>query len=566
MTTSSVITCPPTPERSGHFTVHSGAVISRIPDTPAAQALTETLGAIESRAQFGPYVHDVHVRIAGHDGAVYLDLADDAWRAVEITRDGWRLIVDPPVKFRRPKGMLALPAPTTGGTLDGLREFLNLRDGDQYALVIGWLVAAARPRGPYPVLVLGGEHGAAKSTTAEVFRRLIDPNAAMLRAKPRDVRDVMIAASNGWIVALDNLSDIESWLSDALCRLATGGGFATRELYSDTDEIIFDAQRPVILNGIEEIVTRSDLLDRGVLLDLPAIEETRRRHAREFWATFAVARPRLLGALLDAVACSLAREDTVKLPRLPRMADFALTVTAASPALGWSDHYFLGIYDANRGAAHEIALDASPIAASVCELAGRGNWRGTASELLSRLSEIADETTRKARGWPENGRAMSGALRRIVSNLRQVGVGVVFGLREARTGRRLIEIGKTKLSTVTTVTTATSAEDHGVTVDGGATENGALGRLTGNMFGKYASAFAGDDGDDRDDGIPARSIEVPKYSALPSGAFPGVASCRSSVELASLMSVDDGTPNVAKTVADSKLAMEADVVATRRRT
>ena len=70
------------------------------------------------------------------------------------------------------------------------------------------------------------------------------------------------------------------------CRLATGGGFAVRQLYTDQDEVLFDAARPVILNGIEDIVTRPDLADRAILLMLEPIPEERRRPKQELWAAF----------------------------------------------------------------------------------------------------------------------------------------------------------------------------------------------------------------------------------------------------------------------------------------
>ncbi len=126
------------------------------------------------------------------------------------------------------------------------------------------------------MLVLHGEQGSAKSTLVRILRALIDPNTAALRAAPRDERDLVIAARNSWCLALDNLSHLPDWLSDALCRLATGSGFATRELYTDAEETIFAAQRPIVLNGIEELATRGDLLDRALLLYLPAIPEAQR--------------------------------------------------------------------------------------------------------------------------------------------------------------------------------------------------------------------------------------------------------------------------------------------------
>jgi hypothetical protein len=178
----------------------------------------------------------VHVRLGECGGRIYLDLADAHWRAVEVGPDGWRITADPPVCFRRPRGLLPLPAPAPGGRIDELRPFVNVPDDRGWRLLVATLVQALRPRGPYPVLSFTGEHGSAKSTQARVFRSLIDPCVAPLRGEPRDLRDLMIAASSAWVVAYDNLSSLQPWLSDALCRLATGGGFATRELYSDADD------------------------------------------------------------------------------------------------------------------------------------------------------------------------------------------------------------------------------------------------------------------------------------------------------------------------------------------
>jgi hypothetical protein len=410
---------------------------------PRAQALMDAIGALEARAQFGGQVHDVHVRLGGNAEAIYLDLGNPRWEAVEVTATGWCIVGDPPVKFRRPKGMLPLPHPITGGSILELRKFVNVRDDAQWALLIAWQLAALRPTGPYPVLNLNSEHGSGKTTTAEVLRRLIDPNSAVLRAEPRDVRDVMIAATNSWMVAFDNLSELPPWLSDCLCRLSTGGGFSTRELYSDMDEMIFSAQRPALLNGIEEIVTRGDLLDRSLLLDLPPIPEHRRRAAVEFWREFEAARPRLLGALLDGLSTALRRAPTVKLTKLPRMADFALWATAAAPALGWSDDYFMSIYSANREQAHELALDASPVAPVIRTLAERGEWSGTATELLEALSGLADEIIRRSKGWPTTPRYLGTILRRLAPNLRAIGIQVELAdRRELGPRRRQISIMK----------------------------------------------------------------------------------------------------------------------------
>jgi hypothetical protein len=240
---------------------------------------------------------------------------------------------------------------------------------------------------------------------------------------------------------LDNLSDLAPWLSDCLCRLATGGGFSTRELYSDSDETIFVAQRPAMLNGIDAVISRPDLLDRAIIIDLPRISEDRRRPRREFWSAFEAARPRILGALLTAVSTALRRVGEVRLQALPRMADFATWAHAAEPALGLKSGEFLAAYGGNRAEAHDLALDASPIAASVRALVEPGEWSGTAAELLEALGRIADEATQRSKVWPATPRTLSTALRRIAPNLRAIGVSVEFtDQRELGSRRRQISI------------------------------------------------------------------------------------------------------------------------------
>ena len=299
---------------------------------PSAQAVVDAFGVLEGKALFEGQEREVHVRVAGHDGKIYLDLSDDRWQAVEIDKDGWRVINNPPVRFRRVKTMLPLPTPAEGGSLDELRPFVNVTDRE-WPLTLGWLVAALRSRGPYPVLCLFGEQGSAKSTTARVLRSLIDPNTAPVRAEPQNARDLAITANNGWVITLDNVSFIPPWLSDALCRLSTGGGFSTRTLYENDEETIFSAQRPAVINAIEEVTTRGDLLDRALMITCPRIPDEGRKTEAELWAAFDRVKARILGALCSAVSAGLKNLPSVTLVSLPRLADFAVSVVGI-PALG----------------------------------------------------------------------------------------------------------------------------------------------------------------------------------------------------------------------------------------
>lgn len=410
---------------------------------PGGQAIEDALQTLESKAHFDSPEFPVYSRVAEKGGNIYLDLTDENWQAVEITPTGWRVVADPPVKFRRARGMAPLPTPVKGGSVDELRAFVNVPDEDSWRLLVAWLVMAFRPTGPYPILILQGEQGSAKSTTARVLRALVDPSTAPLRTTPREERDLMIAANNAWVLAFDNLSGISPWLSDALCRLATGGGFATRELYTNDEEVIFDAMRPVVINGIDELTSRQDLLDRAIILNLPAIPEEKREDEASFWRVFEVARPRILGALLDAVAAGLKNFDAVKLDRLPRMADFAKWATACEEALPWEAGGFMAAYAGNREDAIELALEADVVAVAVKALLEKeGTWEGTASELLPALGRYTLEQTQKTKAWPKSARALANRLRRAATFLRQTGVEVEFCREESRERRRLIRLNK----------------------------------------------------------------------------------------------------------------------------
>ncbi len=249
----------------------------------------------------------VHLRVAQQDGKLYLDLCDAAWRAVEIDAEGWRIVDRPAPRFRRSRGSQPLPEPQRGGSLDELRSFLNI-DDDGWVLIKAFLVSAMRPGLPCPILVAKGEQGAGKSTACRVISSLIDPRTSALRGAPREVRDLVAAARNSWLVCFDNLSHLPQDLADAACRLATGGGFGGRELYSDYDEAVFDATRPLVFNAIPDLgATRPDFLDRSLIIEFHDIKPAARRDERQFWREFEAARPRILGALLDAVALGLKR-------------------------------------------------------------------------------------------------------------------------------------------------------------------------------------------------------------------------------------------------------------------
>ena len=406
---------------------------------PGAQAVQDALQVLEGKAVHDGAEHAVSVRIAEVGGAVYLDLGDPAFRVVAITAAGWTITDSAPVKFWRPRSLLPLPMPERGGHVDELEPFLNIGSDGDWSLLVAFLLACLRARGPYPVLAIGGEQGSAKSTASRIIKALVDPAAAPLRAIPRDEHALMISARNGHLLAWDNLSGLPPWFSDALCRLSTGGGIAARELYCDHEEVVLDAQRPTVINGIGESITRSDLLDRAILLNLPTIAAGRHRTEEDLWCRFEAAQPRILGALLDAVAGGLARLDSVHLERSPRLADFARWAVATEPATGNLAGSFLAAYEQNRGQAHDLAVEGSDVAECVRRLmANRASYEASASELLEDLANVADDGATRRKTWPGNGRALSAELHRIAPNLRALGIN--FTRAKTTNGRRVMRL------------------------------------------------------------------------------------------------------------------------------
>ncbi len=200
------------------------------------------------------------------------------------------------------------------------------------------------------------------------------------------------------------MSFIDATLSDGLCRLATGSGFAVRALHTDKDENIFDGARPIVVNGIPALAERADLNERSIIARLAAIPEDKRLPEDEMELQWEIARPRVLGALYDAVSAALRHVAAVRLPRAGRMADFEKWLTAAEPGLGRDPGTFSAAYGQSRRDSVDAAFESDPVAVAINELMVKElltMWHGTATGLLGRLSDYATDQVRTLRIWPK---------------------------------------------------------------------------------------------------------------------------------------------------------------------
>lgn len=410
---------------------------------PKSQAVRDAQRHFEGMGLFDGPQQEVHLRYAGNSEAVYIDLANEAWDQIRITQEGWGIInaKDSPVKFKRARGMLPLCYPGhQTASVEDIGRFFNVKSENDLILIVSWLLGAMQPEGPFPILVLQGEQGSAKSTTARLLKDLIDPSTVPLRTLPSNERDLAIAASKVWAFSVDNLSGLPVWLSDAFCRLATGGGFGARTLYTDDSEILFNARRPLILNGISDIATRHDLADRALIVHLPPVLEKKRMPEKRIDSAWSKAKPDILKTLLDAVVSALRNQKDVAMPGLPRMADFATWVTAAEDGLRWTSGTFMKAYEANRMNLIDIALEADIVATAIMDLMKEtAEWTGTASQLYEKLKSLVPDYERKANVWPRGANVLSGRLIRAQTFLRKKGIEI----ERRKSGDRIITIWRT---------------------------------------------------------------------------------------------------------------------------
>ena len=254
-------------------------------------------------------------------------------RSFASAKDGGRSTNTAPVRFLRTKLTGAMPLPPPDGDVARLWDFVNVAAEDRPVLLAVLVAALVQCDVPHPVLALFAEQGSAKSTTTRMLVDLIDPSPVPLRQAPRDADSWVTAASGSWVVALDNLSAIPPWLSDSLCRAATGDGNVKRALYTDADLAVLKFRRCVIVNGIDVGAVRPDLAERLATVELRRIDRHRRRPEATMRQEWQQALPGILGGLLDLAAAVHQRLETISVDESPRMADYGRTLAAVDEAL-----------------------------------------------------------------------------------------------------------------------------------------------------------------------------------------------------------------------------------------
>lgn len=419
--------------------------VGRTQQLPPAAVFSDFLNLLDYKAINETPEKPLWTRVGYVDDAVYIDLCNDNWEVVKITKNGWRIFKKPKAYFYRSNAQQPLPIPKRAKRKKTLRKFMSLlnMNPDDRILVISWLLGSFNVEGPFPLLVLQGEPGSGKTTIARMIQSLVDPSSIDGGDIPRRAEDLMIAAEHSWVLAFDNVSFINDRQSNDFCRLSTGGGGTRRKLYEDSEQVLFTAKRPVIMNGINNIIYKEDLADRAIVVE--TIPFTKRLSLKALNNEFQSLRPYLFGLICDGISSALANRDKIELPEYPRMADFAIWVCAAEKAVFGKEDNFMKAYNRNRRDQSNMRHEADPVIRSIKEfMKDRNKWKGTSENLLNLLAQALPggdegEKIMGGRQWPGASNKLSSRLRLIAPALRQVG----FDIQFARTSNaRLIILTK----------------------------------------------------------------------------------------------------------------------------
>ena len=367
-------------------------------------------------------------RIAVFGGRYYLYLADETQTVIEYSGAGWHICENSPVKFVFDKYKAPLPIPRREGKIDKLWDFPRISDRADRLIVAAVMVKGLVPGGTDPILAISGYAGSGKTTSANHLRSLIDPftKGKVLSKLPESSDRIAIHAQRRRILAIDNVSHISADRSDFLCTVSTGGGISKRELFSNQEEIILDVQNLIILTSIGNVVTKPDLLERSIVIDLARITPEDRESESDLANGFDRYHGDILGDLLNITVVALQHRDTTNCPKYTRMAEFAHLGEGVQEYL----KYAIGSVE-NRMAvgvdtANEIVIESSPVASTLRSWisTNKEDWQGSASDLLNILKSHAKKSE-LAGTLPKTANSLSGELKKCESALFQSGISIV---------------------------------------------------------------------------------------------------------------------------------------------
>lgn len=392
---------------------------------PGGETMRSILGVLEGKAQFeGPEIK-LENRVAWHNENLLYDLADKDWQAIEINKDGWKIIGNPPILFKRYSHHNSQVIPIINGDVSLFLKYVNVVNPQHNLLLLVYLISCFIPGFPHVMLVIFGAQGSSKSTLAKLLRQVVDPSLIDVASFPHSHKELVQALAHHHFLFFDNVSYISEEQSDTLCKAITGGGHVKRELYENDEDVIYNFMRSIGINGINLVTTRSDLLERSLLLELERIDPKDRKPEKEINENFQQDLPKILGGTFDVISKAIKIHPTIKLDSHPRMADWAIWGCAIAEALGYHKEEFLNAYESNVNRQAEMLLNENIVATTLFSfMSDRKEWKGTATELLGLLYSKTplDYFEKREKYWPKSAGSLSKRLNELSTYLKQMGI------------------------------------------------------------------------------------------------------------------------------------------------
>jgi len=430
------------PVRSSRFELYVSKVFYDEMDKQVlkAESLNEVIRILTARTVFDGITAKLHLRtawdISDNDNnsvdynTLYYDPTTENWSCIKVTTKGWEILPRHPdnVLFTRFKQLPQI-MPVRDyqpDIMDRYLDLMHIRGHAARLLVKVMLIASFIPDIGHPITVPNGEQGGVKSTYCRYHKRIVDPCAVELLTIPKDRNEFVQHMHHNYVVVYDNVRIVPKWFSDEICKAVSGAGNSKRKLYTDDEDVAYNYKRCILVNGINNVLTEPDALDRSIILDFTRISDEKRREEAEVDAEFEAMKPGLLGYILDILVEALSIKPPIKLERKPRMADFAVWGEAIARAMGCKDLEFLDAYYSVLERQNVDAVEATLVGPATVNFVGTwpqgtAKWEGSPDALLDELRKVAEAFRIDTRDlmWPKKGNSLTRKLKPLLPDLCQ---------------------------------------------------------------------------------------------------------------------------------------------------
>lgn len=291
----------------------------------------------------------IYNRVALVGNVIWVDLTTHDWKAIRIDEKGYKIVEldesTPTFERKQHQRQQVIPASCDFDALEKLCDWLRIKQNDRYIFKIH-LISLFIEKYPIPIMVITGEYGSIKTTIVKTIKKIIDPSSQLSLHLAKNPDDLALQLYHRYLTSYDNVSKFSSDTSDTFCRAITGDGNSKRALYTNTDEVILNYTRKIILNGIAPTISNTDFISRSIFYETRPINEEERLTLEEFDQEIYKLLPFLLHQIFNILSYTLRNYSIIKkdIKFKPRMSDFAIWGEVISRGLGNQPMEFIDKY------------------------------------------------------------------------------------------------------------------------------------------------------------------------------------------------------------------------------